>query len=66
MNKSPESLWCWHWYSDWNENVPHSGAGAIAQFGHCRPTNLRPLDRRESESGALYIRADLVEKMKEK
>ena len=60
MNKAPERIWAWHWHSDWNQNLPESGPRAIPQFGYCRPNNRHPLDNREKESGAEYIRADLM------
>jgi uncharacterized protein YjiS (DUF1127 family) len=65
MTEQPERIWAWHWYENWDENPPTSGPKAIAQYGHCRRNQRYALDERERKSGAEYIRADLVEKMKE-
>ena len=63
MTYIPEQIWAWHWHSEWNENPPASGPKAIAQYGHCRPNNRYPLDKRERDSGADYTRTDLIAAM---
>jgi hypothetical protein len=58
---APEKLWAWHWHSEWDANPPASGPKAIAQYGHCRPTNRYAIGQTEQKSGAEYVRIDIYQ-----
>jgi hypothetical protein len=62
MKDGPESLWVWHSSGDW-ANAVKGGSGPC--FGIGRKSNQFPLTEKERNSGAVYVRADLVEKMKD-
>jgi hypothetical protein len=64
MTEQPERIWAWHHAGKWGCEQKH-GKEWSAGFGLCRPNNRYPLQEIERTSGAEYIRADLVEKMKE-
>lgn len=57
MSEAPEKLFCWNFQT--KEGGWEKGWG-----GFSRQNNLRPLDDAEAKTGALYIRADLVERVK--
>jgi hypothetical protein len=66
MTDAPEQLWVWHHSGKWGEANVRNGEtlGHGHYFGIGRETNLFPLDEKERNSGAIYVRADLVEKLK--
>ena len=51
--KGPEKIWAWCFQDD-KEDWGDWG-------GYARQTNTHPLNEKERKTGALYIRADLVE-----
>jgi len=50
---APEKLFCWNFQTK-------KGSWEKGWGGYSRATNLTPMDERERNTGALYIRADLA------